>query len=253
MAEYTDHLYADTFPYVTPAEVIACCSAASEMEEDDPILLDAIEDASTVLYYLTGKQFAGTRRTTVRPDCLSGACACGCTPAQVNLGVWPVTGLISVRYQGQTYTGSDLTDTFHVNDWHYLARNDGDAFESGNQWALSGGEFDTLDDGYVFEVTVDYGLAIPRLLSRAARSLACEWVQQNCGSGGPCKLPQRTTQVSRSGISMDIASASDILRNGNTGIYEVDLAIQVFNPSKLQSPSFVWHPQGSRTGRRVNT
>jgi hypothetical protein len=224
------------------------------MEEDDPILLDAIEDASTVLYYLTGRQFAGTRQATVRPPCLAGACACGCTPAQVELGYWPVTDLISVRYQGVTYTGTDLTDTFHVNDWHYLARNDGDAFEPSNAWAIAEGEYDTLADGYVFEVTLEYGLKIPRLLTRATRSLACHWISQNCGgSTGPCKLPQRTTQISRSGISMDIASATDMLRSGQTGIYEVDLAVHVFNPSKLQSPSFIWSAQGSRTGRKINT
>lgn len=210
------------------------------MDSNDPRVLDAIEDASTVLFYLTGKQFAGTCQSTVRPPCLSGQCGCGCTPFQVDLGLWPITDLISVRYDGTVYTGANLTNAFHVNDWHYLARNDGEAFLSGNQWAVAGSTQDNVDNGHTFEVTVAHGIKVPRLLTRATRALACNWIAQCCGSSGPCKLPTRTTSVSRSGISIDIASAADLLEKGRTGIYEVDLAISVFNPSKLQSPSFFW-------------
>ncbi len=252
MAEYTDHLLYETYPYVTPEELITCCKDAEGMEEDDPRLVDAIDDASLVLFYLTGKQFQGTSRKTVRPNCLTGFCSCGCTPFQVNLGLWPITSLVSVRYDGTLYTGSDLTDTFHINDYRFLARNDGEAFLSGNQWAIAGGSEDTEDNGYVFEATVDYGLETPRLLTRATRALACQFVAACCDK--PCKLPERVTSVSRRGITQDLASVVDLLEQGRTGIYEVDLAIKVFNPSKLQSPSFFWHPQtSSNRGRRVNT
>lgn len=252
MAEYTDHLYCDTFPYLTPNELITCCKAAEGMETDDPRILDSIDDASTVIFYLTGKQFYGTCQATVRPPCLAGGvCGCGCSPYQINLGYWPVTQLNSVRYGGIVYTGANLTNTFHINEWHYLARNDGDSFISGNQWAIAGGTEDNTDNGYTFEVTLSHGLKIPRLLTRATRALACQWVEQCCSSG-PCKLPQKVTNVSRSGISMDIASASDLLVKGRTGIYEVDLAIKVFNPSNLQSPSFIWSAN-TEHGRRVGT
>lgn len=220
------------------------------MADDDDRILDAIDDASTVIYYLTGKQFGGTCEATVRPGCLTGGCGCGCTPNQVNLGLWPVTELNSVRYDGTLYTGSVLTDTFHINEYHYLARNDGEHFSSGNQWAVAGSTEDNTDNGYTFEATVEYGLAAPRLIKRAAKALACRWIEQCCGQQGPCKLPERTTSVSRSGISMDIASATDMLSKGKTGIYEVDLAVQVFNPSGLQSPSFFWHPQTAPGGGR---
>lgn len=252
MADYTDHLYCDTFPYITPAQLINCCKATNGMEEDDDRVLDAIDDASTVLYYLTGKQFAGTCQATVRPACLSGSCWCGCTPHQVNLGVWPVTELISVRYGGTLYSGADATALFHINDWHYLARNDGERFLSGNQWAQAGGSHDNASpDGYVFEATVAHGIKIPRLMTRATRALACQFIEGCCGDN--CELPARVRQVVRSGITMDIASVTDMLREGKTGIYEVDLAIQVFNPSKLQSPSFAWSPVWSKPGRRVGT
>ena len=220
------------------------------MDEDDPRILDAIEDASLIMFYLTGKQFYGTCESTVRPACLSGTCGCGCTPFQVDLGFWPVTQLISVRYEGVTYTGTDLTDVFHVNDYRFLARNDGEAFVNGNQLAIAEGTYDTADTGFVFEVTLNHGITIPRLLSRATRALAGQFVSACCGK--PCKLPERVTSVTRSGLSMDVKSAADFLRDGRTGIYEVDLAIQTFNPSKLQSPSFIFMPN-KRYGHKVNT
>jgi hypothetical protein len=250
VADYTAHLYCDTYPYVTPAELISCSKEAEGMEEDDPRILDAIDDASLIMFYLTGKQFAGVCETTVRPPCHAGGCRCGCSPFQVDLGFWPVTALTSVRYEGVTYTGTDLTDVFHVNDYRFIARNDGEPFVSGNQWAIAGGTEDSSANGYVFEVTLTHGLQVPRLLTRATRSLAGQFVAACCGK--PCKLPERVTAVTRSGISMDVASATDLLRDGRTGIYEVDLAIQVFNPSKLQSPSFLFMPQKGY-GRKINT
>lgn len=252
MAEYTDHLFCETFPYVTPEEVIERCPSASELMEDDDMLLEAIEDASTVVYYLTGKQFAGGCEATVRPPCGVG-CSCGCNLYQINLGFWPITELLSVRYEGTTYTGTDLTDNFHVNDWRFIARNDGERILPGNQWAIAEGSYDTPDHGEVFEVTLRHGIKIPSLIKRATRKLACYWISQQDGLDTPCKLPQRTTSMTRAGITMDIASAVDMLRDGQSGIYEVDLAVMTFNPSKLQSPSFVWSAQSSYRGRRVGT
>ena len=254
MGIYTDDSYCETYPFVTPAEVIACCKNAADMEESDDRVIDAIEDASLVIYYLTGKQFGGTCQATVRPPCLSGMCTCGCSPNQINIGLWPITDLVSVRYGGVLYTSvsSPTVDaTFHINDHRYLARNNGDAFLSGNQWAIAGGAEDTADNGYTFEVTIEYGLSVPRLIKRAAKSLACEFIKACCNDT-TCKLPERVTSVTRSGLTMDVKSAEDFLRDGRTGIYEVDLAIQVFNPSKLQSPTFLFMPNKDY-GRRVNT
>lgn len=250
MAEYTQHF--TCAPYVTPEELISRCSAATGVPVDDEELLEAIEDASTVVYYLTGRQFGGTCQATVRPGCYAG-CTCGCSINQINLGHWPVTELISVRSEGELLTGTDITDTFHVNNWRFIARNDGDRIMSGNQWAVGGSAEDSVDEGHVFEVTFNYGMTAPSLIKRATRALACEWMNQVGGGTGPCKLPERVTTVTRSGITLDVASAVDMLQNGRTGIYQVDLAIQTFNPSKLQSPSFVWSGQSSYNSRKIGT
>jgi hypothetical protein len=94
---------------------------------------------------------------------------------------------------------------------------------------------------HVFEVTVTHGIPIPSLLKRAARELACHLLSVSC-LGTECKLPDRVTSISRRGVSMEVGSPIDYLQDGKTGIYAVDLAIATLNPSKLQSPSFVWHP-----------
>lgn len=257
MGEFVD-LY-QCVPYVTPTELLTCCSAAQDagLGPDSPQLLDAIEDASLIMYYLTGRQFGGTCQATVRPcvPCFDCVCSCGsCKPQQVNLGLWPVTELISVRAGGETVTGGGLTGVYHIDEYRYLVRDDGDVFpHGGSTYALAGGPHDTDASGvdnFVFEVTVNYGMPIPRLLTRATRAMANQLVNRCLDK--PCALPERVTSVSRQGVSMTVASAEDLLKDGRTGIYEVDLAIQVFNPKKLQSPSFVWSGQIAHV-RRVNT
>jgi hypothetical protein len=98
----------------------------------------------------------------------------------------------------------------------------------------------SFENSHVFEIDVTYGLPVPRMLTRAARQLACELL-----SGCPessCDLPELVTSVSRRGMTMEVASPMDLLDKGRTGLYAVDLAISTFNPSGLQSPSFVWSP-----------
>lgn len=251
MAEFTSHLVC--VPYVTPEELLTCCKvAADHLTDDDPRLLDAIEDASLIMYYMTGRQFGGTCETTVRP-CLGHDCQpCGsCKPNSLNLGLWPITDVTSVRFEGTTYTGSDITDQWHVDEWRYLVRNDGEPFPfHSNPYAAAGSAEDTEEDGWVFEVTVEHGMSVPRLMTRATRALACQLVRYCLDL--ECQLPDRVTSIARQGISMDVKSAEDIVRDGATGIYEVDLAVKVLNPSKLQSPSFMWSGQ-TKMGRRTYT
>jgi hypothetical protein len=158
--------------------------------------------------------------------------------------LWPVTDIVSIRYDG---TAQDPAD-FHVDEYRYIVRNDGEAFPvKANWWAVTGSAEDDPDsnDGSVFEVTLEHGIVPPRLVTRATRALACQ-LFDGCSSIGPCKLPERTTSVSRNGVTMDVASAAEMLRDRRTGIYLVDLAIATFNPSGLQSPTFVWSPDMRR-------
>lgn len=241
MAAFTDHL--PCAPYVTPAEVLACCPAATDagILPNDPRLLEAIEDASLILYYLTGRQFDGTCTETIRPcvpcGCQGGGCCCEVN--SIDLGLWPITNIVSVWYDGAF---QPLTD-FHVDEYHLLVRsNDQDPWPTcSNLWAERGGPHDNLTEGFVWEIEVEVGIPVPRPLVRAARDLACALLSASC-LGDTCRLPERVTSLSRRGVTMDIGNPLDYLDRGMTGIYSVDLAIKTLNPTRLQSPSFVWSP-----------
>jgi hypothetical protein len=240
-------------PFTTPANVLLCCAVAQEqgLTATDPRLLDAIADASLLLYYWTGRQY-GTQSTTLRL-CRSCNCVeynCCCRVNSIDLGVWPVISLDSVRMEGANQSLS----LYHIDEFHYLVRSGPqDPWPScTNQWATTGSAYDSLGDGYVFEVEVTYGIEVPSILERAARTLACELLNDACAA--TCKLPERVTSVSRRGLSVEIASSMDLLDKNMTGIYSVDLAIKTLNPSRMQSPSFVWTPDLERNrNRRVYT
>lgn len=252
MASFTDPLPCG--PYTTPEAVLACCTAAVDagLAEDDIRIIDAIADASLLMYYWTGRTY-GLCSTTLRLNrsCACPGTICGCGVNSIDLGLWPVVELTGVRIDGV----DEDVDDYHIDEFHYLVRNGEQvAWPShSNLWAETGGAFDTEADGWVFEVEFNYGIEAPSILERATRNLACELLTQSCGIG-ECKLPERVSSISRRGISMEVASSMDLLRDGLTGIYSVDLAIKALNPSKLQSPSFLWSPYLRRNrNRRVYT
>lgn len=240
-------------PFTTPENVLLCCAVAQEqgLTETDPRLLDSIADASLLLYYWTGRQY-GTQQATLRlcRSCNCNGPLCSCSVNALDLGLWPVLSLDAIRMDG---VEQDL-DNFHIDEFHYLVRSGiQDPWPScSNLWAEAAGPYDNVAHGYVFEVEVTYGIEVPAILERAARTLACELLNDACA--GTCKLPERVTSISRRGLSMDVASSLDLLDKGMTGIYSVDLAIKTLNPSRLQSPTFVWTPQLERNkNRRVYT
>lgn len=246
MALFEDHLYAGTYPYLTPEQFTAdnsTCPIARGQDPDDLAIIDAIQDASLVVYYLTGKQFDGTRTTTVRPTCECYDCA----PHKLTFGLWPVTAVVSVWEEGEEKDPED----FHIDEWRYLVRNDGEVFpRCANWYAQSGGEFDNEEDGYVFQVTIEHGILAPPLIRRATAAFACQLLNDSLGDCEDCDLPSRLTAVSRQGVSFTIEDFTDLMRAGSTGVFALDMAIKVFNPSHLQSPSWVWTPEIARGKRR---
>lgn len=238
--------------YTTAADLLTHCKRAqsAQLDETDDRLEDAILQASEIVYNLTGRQFLDTQTAIVRPA-LMCACgyACSCSPNRVNLGLWPITALLSVRYDGAYQSVSE----FHIDDYRYLVRNDGTVFPENrwvNQAAVTGSADDNVSDGYVFEVMVEYGTQAPRLVRRATRDLACKLLEDCLCEDGDCgELSDRVTSVSRQGVTFSMVDPLEFTkRAGGTGIYSVDLAIQTFNPTKMQSPAFVWTPDLSSTG-----
>lgn len=246
MALFEDHLYAGTYPYLTPEQFTAdnsTCPLARGQDPEDLAIIDAIQDASLVVYYLTGKQFDGTRTTTVRPYC---SCR-DCPPLKLQMGLWPVTSLLAVRENGEDKDPED----YHIDEWHYIVKNNGEEFPRCSNWyAEAGGAYDTEDDGYVLEVTVEHGIQAPPLIRRATAAFACQLLDGMVGDCEDCDFPARLTSVSRQGVSFTVEDFSDLMRAGSTGVFALDMAIKVFNPSHLQSPSWVWTPEIARGKRK---
>lgn len=248
MGLFLDHLLQGSYPYLTPQELIDSCSAASGAAVDDDYVLDAVEDASLAIYYLTGRHIGGSKQVTVTPNDLARD-ACG--PYRLNLGLWPVTDIIAVREEG---ADQDVTD-YHIDEWTYIVKDNGEQFPRRANWYAAAGDTDDNEDsdgGYVFEITVEYGIPAPRLIKRATRALACALYCDATGAAAPssCSLPDRVTSVTRQGVTMEIDNFTNLMNDGSTGIYEVDLAVRVFNPTRMQSPSFVWTPETSTSRRR---
>lgn len=245
MAAFLDHLYNGTYPYLTPAEFIAKCPAAAGVPETDDDVIDAINDASLIMYYLTGRQFNGTSQTTITPDTYCTACG----PYRIPLGLWPVTDIIAVRENGVDQDPAD----YHIDEYHWLVKDNGEAFPRRGNWYAASGDADDNEDsrgGYVFEVTVEHGLPAPGLLKRAVKDLACGLYDDAVSGGDACSLPDKVTNITRNGLTMEVADFNDLLNRGALGIYSVDLAVKVLNPTGMQSPSFVWTPDMYRGTRR---
>lgn len=240
-------------PYTTPEAVLECCDVAAGLDPADTRILEAVEDASFLLYYMTGRVYDGTCTATVRP-CVACGCngegGCCCEVDKIDLGLWPITDITSIWYEGAAQNVAN----FHIDEYRFLVRSDSQEAwpRCSNLWAegpsgipLAPSAHDNEEDGYVWEVEVEYGLPVPRILNRAARDLACQLLRYSCL--GTCELPQRVTSIQRRGLSMSTGDPLDYLELGRTGVYTVDLAIATLNPSRLQSPSFCWTPD-----RRAN-
>jgi hypothetical protein len=64
--------------------------------------------------------------------------------------------------------------------------------------------------------------------------------------------PKRITSMTRQGVSAMVTDVMDLVMKGGTGIYEVELFINAYNPHRLQRQSLVWSPDLGRARRAAN-
>lgn len=157
---------------------------------------------------------------------------CGCTYSSCscsNLSTVYLGGFVSevteVKIDGVVLAPS----AYRLYGGDRLVRTDGEAWPACQNMAEDDSATGT------FSVAARYGAAVDGLGAYAAGILACEFAKA-C-SGGKCRLPSGTTSVTRQGITMEITS--DAFPDGLTGIREVDLVIQRYNPHRLKQPSAV--------------
>jgi hypothetical protein len=197
-------------------------------------LVEAITNASELMWALTGRQF-GAYTETVRPD-LRGESA-----SWFDLRRFPVTGISEVKIDGATVPSS----AYWVRDGRHLVRTDETAWPQTQKLYLD----DTEDE--TFSVTLTWGAGPPAAVAAATRRLACELLSLKFG--GHSGLPDRVRSTVRQGISMEHVSAEDLLQNGRTGIYEIDFALETFNRDDnaalpaVMSPDIGWNDHDGTT------
>ena len=210
---------------------------------------DAAEAASWVLYNLSGQKYAGIGTTTEWYGYDHLNCWCNSSLAELTLhahGIFPVLRSGSptqvrlrhkpvISIERVTTPEGDLTpeiDYLLANDAYLVRPNRG-------TWNLDCG----------IEVEYTYGTLAPAMGRQAAIALGNQFVLAYEGSDN-CTLPDRVTSISRQGVSLTVLDPQDFLKDGRTGIYEVDLFLAVANPSKALKRAKVFSPDKPRGERR---
>lgn len=222
---------------------------------NEALLPAAIDTAIGVLWALTGRRF-GLRTVVARPCTRTGpalqvshlgpwmvpvidsgvwrniACGTGScrrsSPAVVLLP-GPVHAVTGVAVDGVKLDD----DTWAVEgDWLY--RTNGQAWPEQDLSA-------PLGTPGTWSVTYQQGTPPPAGAGIAVGALAGEFLQ-SCIDPKKCTLPRGVTQITRQGVTMQMADPQAIINEGSTGLPEVDMWVRAHNPHRLAEPSVVWSP-----------
>jgi hypothetical protein len=256
--------------WLTPDDLRECCDAADGRPDVELELV--VQAASEYLYERSARQFRGLCSSVLRPcgeeqPCLSytGAVApygglpgmqgmevartefaCGCVPLhRIDLGLWPLVTVDRVTQDGVDLDPSE----YRVDAWRYLVRLPGPGGENPGWPTCQRLDLPATEPG-TLEVAATHGRRPPALGFLAARALSCE-LEKAC-AGQPCKLPVRTQSVVRQGVSVRTVDPGT-LPAGKTGLEQVDLFLQAYNPKGLQRGAVVWSPDLRARPHRVGT
>jgi hypothetical protein len=172
--------------------------------------------SSEALFILSGKQFRGVRERTIvaRVGRSRG------TAAKASLGSWwPVESVSDVVGLPARGTARPLgTD----------------------EWTWSGGIVLTVPASLAYgevQALITTGQDPTEFGRMAAIALAAELAVSDPDYSGEEKtrLPAMTTSISRQGISQSFATVLDAVKEGATGIIEVDQFVNSYNPIKARS------------------
>lgn len=245
----------------------------ADLQAIDPATLDlAITWASDMLFDLSGRRWPGACVTTVRPladhRCLSdatwpdplhsfdtsAAVALGAFPGiggwfgggcagipEVDLGVYPLTEVTEVLLDGATLDPS----AYRIDNDRLLTRVDGSGWPCWQDLTKAATQPNT------WQVTANYGTAPPAGGHACATLLAREFALALIASS-KCRLPSRTQQVTRQGVTI-VAYPQSILDGGRVGLPEVDAWITSVNPKRIRARATVVSPDFPPGVRRAGT
>jgi hypothetical protein len=227
---------------------------AEDDAEGQQRLANAATSASELLYALSGRKFPGILSTVVRPVpylaqvgtsrrvplpqsswgvCWGGAHTRCESPTFIGLGRSPLIEITEVIIDGEVFDSIN----YRIDDAKWLVRTDC------CPWPMCGCSCD------YFTIDFKWGEEPPQLGADAALILAAE-MYRAMTPGMTCKLPARLTSIQRQGLTMAVIDPMDFMEKGLTGIYQVDMFLQAYNPGKQIRKPTVFSPDVINTGRR---
>lgn len=221
----------------------------TEDDLEDPTSSDAREAArvaSMILYSLSGRKYSGISTAvefyeSVFCGCFStsgsrastSCTACDGRRSRLRLRYRPVNAVTTVIRDWETDAPYTVpSNEYRVVDRTYLRPVVGATWSPRNR----------------LQITYTHGTAVPEMGLRAARILGNELLKaRSCPD--ECSLPDRVTSVSRQSVSFTILDPQDFLKDGRTGLYEVDLFLKAVNPDGARKRARVFSPDTPRAGR----
>lgn len=163
---------------------------------------------------------------------------CGCGPLEEVILDPFVRSIIQVKVDGKVLPGT----AYRVDDYRKLVRLDGGSWPDCQYLDRPDTAEGTWSVSYWTGNEPDFGASF------ALTDLAIEWWKA-C-QGKPCALGENVKSVTRQGITYDMDTVYESIREGRTGIKRVDLWIYSVNPHGLRRRLRVYSPDTVR-GRRT--
>lgn len=244
-------------------------------QTDLTVVNQAVQFATEVVWALSGRQF-GLCTVTLRPcrrDCFDplwvsswsewlpgstwpspaliggrwfnlvcGGCVgdCSCSALSEVALPGPVASVVEVRLDGTPL----VTGAYRLDEDRLLVRTDGGEWPRCNDLTKSDASVGT------WSVTAQFGQSVPEGGAWAVGELACQLIKAR--NGDDCQLPRQVTQLIRQGVTLRFDNVLDLLREGLTGLYLVDLFVRSVNPRRLARRSQTYRVDRSPP-RRTNT
>jgi len=139
-----------------------------------------------------------------------------------------VSSIVSVKLDGAAMP----TGSYRMDNNRLLVRTDGQRWPFCQDMSKADTEVGT------WSVTAVIGEDVPQGAALAMGEMACEIIK--AGQGQDCRLPPGVTQLVRQGVTIQYPDVGQLLKDGRTGLYLVDLFLASENPDGLKQRGRVY-------------